>query len=85
MKACYVPILSLEQLMDILQDGKVKEFCIVLNGGVMSSRAIICNRGKLRVFSYAGDCECHSVNEMDERKNILSAMRKGAFYQEVWR
>lgn len=77
---------SINQLKDILADGEVKDFFILLNYGLRSSKAM----------SYDGDNTFYVLNEIDGTEqelteqelmddditNIGKAINNGAFYLE---
>lgn len=79
-------IKSINQLKDILADGEVKDFFILLNYGLRSSK----------VMSYDGDNTFYVLNEIDDTEqelteqelmnndltNIGKAINNGAFYLE---
>lgn len=76
---------SMDQLKSILADGETKEFFILLNGGLRSSKTI----------SYDGDNTFYVLNEIDDTEQVLTeqelmnndltnigkAINNGAFYQ----
>ena len=72
-------IKSINQLKDILADGETKDFFILLNYGLRSSKAM----------SYDGDNTFYVLNEIDgteqelmnnDLTNIGKAINNGAFY-----
>ena len=72
---------SINQLKDILADGETKDFFILLNYGLRSSKAM----------SYDGDNTFYVLNEIDDTEqelmnndltNIGKAINNGAFYLE---
>lgn len=76
---------SVNQLKTILADGETKDFFILLNGGLRSSKTI----------SFDGDNIFYVLNEIDDTEQVLTeqelmdsditnigkAINNGAFYQ----
>ena len=85
-EAKHTKVMSVEHLQDLLADGQSKEFVLMLEGGVRSSKVLgLGDEGTIYILNMIDGTEQELLpNQMYTESNIGKAIDAGAFYLEEW-